>query len=170
MMSPASRVLKSSSVMPHSKPVATSRTSSLPRRSDWTRPVKIDLTLTLHARLGRAGDLAVGHATAGDDQLATRLEDLHDLGVAVHLLLVDRLQQTLEGGLDVLDELVDDIVGADVHAFDLRHPLGGAVHLDVEGDDDRLRRRRQVDVGLADVADRVVNQAHLQVLVADARE
>jgi len=94
------------------------------------------LAAALDAHLRRADDLAIGDAAAADNDLTPNLEELHHLGVAVHLLAIDWLQQTLEGRLDVLDELVDDVVRANIHALDAGEPLRRRVHLHVEGDDD----------------------------------
>ncbi len=94
--------------------------------------------------------------------------------MTVHLLAVDRLQHALERRLDVIHQLVDDAIGANVHTLLGGEPLRRSIHLDVERDDDRLRRRGQMHVRLADVADGVMDQAHLQVLagmlLADASE
>ena len=77
-----------------------------------------------------------------------------------------RLEQADQGVADVLDGAVDDPVGADVHALALGEALGLGPRADVEADDDRLRGRRQHDVGLVDGADARVDdpQAHLGLL------
>ena len=60
------------------------------------------------------------------------LEDLPDLRMANHLLLEDRIQHALHGGLHVLDGFIDDLVQPYVHTFTLRRILGGAVRPYVE--------------------------------------
>ena len=68
--------------------------------------------------------------------------------------------------LDLVGELVDDAVGADVDALALgeRARLGARPH--VEADHERVRGRREVDVVLGDPADARVDDvdAHLGVL------
>src|SRR5262249_22076885 len=122
------------------------------------------LPSSLHAHLRRADDLAIGNTAAADDDLTPHLEELYHLGMAVHLLAIDRLQQALQGGLDVLDELVDDVIRPNIDAVDAGQPLRRRIDLDVEGDDDRVGRRCQIDIGLAHVADGILNQPHLEIL------
>src|SRR5262249_16871349 len=86
-------------------------------------PGKDRLAATLDAHLRRVADFAIGNATATDNNLAPDLEELHHLGMAVHLLAIDWLQQPLESRLDVLDELVNDVIRANVHAIDAGKPL-----------------------------------------------
>jgi hypothetical protein len=85
-----------------------------------------------------AHDAVLEHASGG--LAASHLEDGADLGVAVHDVHEDRLHQALHGLLHVLNQLVDDLVVADVHRRDVRLFPSAGVRLHVEAHDDRLRR------------------------------
>src|SRR5690349_22098670 len=60
---------------------------------------------------------AVRHVRAGDRAEARDAEELPDLDLADRLLGADRLQHPDQGLLDVLGQLVDDAVGADLDAL-----------------------------------------------------
>src|SRR5205814_7668023 len=66
-------------------------------------------------------DLALHDAGSGDDAKARNLDRGDDLDSTLPDLTIRRLAQALGGALDVLGQLVDDVVVADL---DLR-PLGG---------------------------------------------
>ena len=72
-----------------------------------------------------------------------------------------------EGLLDVLGQLVDHAVGADVDALAVGECLGLGVRTDVEPDDDRGRCGGQVDVGLDDRADARVDHADGDLVALD---
>jgi hypothetical protein len=56
--------------------------------------------------------------------------------------------------LHLIDGVVDDVVVADIDAEGLGELARTGIGTGVEADDDRARGLRQVDVGLADRADR----------------
>src|SRR5919202_1968624 len=97
-------------------------------------------------------------------------DDLPHLHLAERLLGLDRAEHADERLLDVLRELVDDAVGADVDALALRERarLGARPH--VEADDERVRDRREVDVVLGDAADPGVDDVHAHLGVLDLLE
>ena len=64
-----------------------------------------------------------------------------------------RLEHAFQGRLQVVGDLVDDVVAADLHALLLGQRAGLFVGHDVEADDDRVRGVGQVHVGLGDAAD-----------------
>src|SRR4029079_15251951 len=64
-----------------------------------------------------ADDPAVGDEAARDDGRLADPEDLANLRAALDDLDDLRLEQTLEGRRDVIRELVDDVVEADVDAL-----------------------------------------------------
>ena len=141
--------------MPHSKFWATSRTSSRNRRSDSIRSV----ATTLPPRQTRAppsDDAAVRDEAAGDDRALADPEDLADLGPTLDHLHHLRLEHALQGRVDVVRELVDDVVEPDVDALGLGGAAGGVGDLGVEPDDDRVRRRGEHDVVVGDVAGALV--------------
>ena len=88
-----------------------------------------------------------------------RIAKLLDLALAddnVH----DSERATLEGRLDVLDEVVDDLVLADLDAVAHRDLFGPRLDVRVEHQHDRVRCRGQQDVRFAGVADCAVDDAH----------
>src|SRR5665811_1848930 len=93
-------------------------------------------------------------------------EDLPDLGLTAYLLGEHRLEHALEGGLDLVDRLVDDRVVADVHAFAVGELCRLPLRPNVVADDDRVGGGRQRDVRLGDRAHATVDDPHADV-VAD---
>ena len=129
--------------------------------------------MTLPPRQTRAlprDDPAVGDEGAGDDRALADAEDLADLGPALDDLDDLRLEQALERGLDVVGELVDDVVEPDVDAFGLGRPPGGLGDLRVEADHDRVRRGRQHDVVVGDVAGALEQDVEPDVLLVELLE
>ena len=111
-----------------------------------------DLGAAPDAGVAAADDPAVGDERAGDDRVLADADDLADLRPALDDLDDLRLEQALEGRLDVVGQLVDDVVQADVDALGLGGAAGGVGDLGVEADDDRVRGGRQHDVVVGDVA------------------
>ena len=72
--------------------------------------------------------------------------------------------------LDVLGELVDDAVRADVDALALGERARIRARADVEADHERVRRGREVDVVLGDPADARVDDVHAHFRVLDLLE
>src|SRR4051812_6985394 len=87
------------------------------------------------AGLGVAAEETGADQTAGDETDLGRAEDLANLRGALLDLLVLRLEQTLERGLDLLDGLVDHAVVADLHVRAVGHLLDLVRGPDVEPDD-----------------------------------
>ena len=170
MTSPSSKLSKPSIWMPHSKFVATSRTSSWNRFSVEILPSAMHRAVALHARRVGARDRAVADVGAGDRVLARDAEDLPHLGVGGDDLLEGRLQHALQRLVDVLDDVVDDVVVPDIDLLGRGDALGAALGARVEGDDDALRGDRQHDVGLRDGARAGVDDLHLHLLVGQPLE
>ena len=99
--------------------------------------------------------------TAGDNADARHLERRPDLGLAELLFLDRRLQQARHRRPDFLGQFVDDVVGPDLDVVRLGHLLDRRIDLHVEPDHNRVRRRRQQNVGLVDVAHAGVDDLHL---------
>ena len=78
------------------------------------RALPDDRALAEEADLGAAGDGAVVHVAAGDWPDPGHREDLADLGLAGDDLFELGREQADHGVLDVLEDLVDDLVGADL--------------------------------------------------------
>ena len=113
-----------------------------------------------------AADDAVRDHAARDRAEPRDLEERAHLGLAEDLLGRDRREHPDERLLDVLGELVDDAVGADVDALALGELPRLGARPDVEADHERVRRRCEVDVVLGDPADAGVDHVdpHLGVL------
>src|SRR5699024_9787418 len=103
--------------------------------------------------LAVAPDQATADDRTGDVADLGHLEDLADLGAADLNLLVDGLEETLDGGLDLVDGLIDDRVVPDVDTHAVGQLAVLALGANVEADDDRLGGCRQVDVVLRDRTD-----------------
>src|SRR5258707_846273 len=125
-----------------------------PQRRDRALPDR--LGAAEEPGLRAASDDPVHDHAAGDRRLV-RGEDLADLGVPEDALDHFGLEHPGEGLLHVVEQLVDDLVLAYVDLGLLGRAFRRHVDLVVEADDDRARRRRERHVGLADVADRVVD-------------
>ncbi len=139
--------------MPHSKPDGDLARVVLeaPQRRD--RALPDDRALAKEADLGAARDDALAHEAPGDRADARDAEDLADLGLAGDDLLEDRREQAEHRGLDLLDQLVDDLVGADLHALGLGELAAAPVRAHVEPDDRRVGGLGELDVVLGDPAD-----------------
>ena len=87
-------------------------------------------------------------------------ERLAHLGLAEHLLDLLRREHADQRLLDVLGQLVDHAVGADVDALAVGERFASAFGPHVEADDDRVRGGRQVDIGGGDAADAGVDHVH----------
>src|SRR5262249_19097334 len=115
-----------------------------PERLD---PVGLDdLAAPPDARAAIADDAPIGDVAPGDHRALADAEDLADLRAALDHLDHLGLEHALEGRVDVVGELVDDVVDADVDPLALRRAARGLGDRGVEADDDRVRRRRQHDV------------------------
>src|SRR5579864_6875982 len=135
-------------------------------------PLPDDGAVARQSRLGVAAarDPAVGHQAAGDRPRLRRLEDLlHARGPQARFL-ERRLEQAGHGLLDLVRDVVDDRVLADVDLLAIRHALRVAIRLHVEADDDGTRGRREQHVRLVDGADAGVDDADLDAVVAQLRE
>ena len=114
-------------------------------------------------------DARCDHA-AGDRAEPRDLEEGAHLGLADDLLGLDGGEHADERLLDVLGELVDDAVGADVDALALRELPCLGVRTHVEADDECVRSRGEHDVALGDRADALVDHVHAHLGVLDLRE
>src|SRR5699024_6922962 len=116
------------------------------------------------ARLRTAPDDAAAHDRTGDVAELGGAEDLADLRRAELDLLVLRLEHALEGGLDLVDRVVDDGVVLDLHTLALGVVRVQALRADVVSDDHGVRGDREVDVVHRDRADAAVDDAQVHAL------
>src|SRR4051794_34611496 len=121
-------------------------------------------TVTHEPRLRVADDRAAADQRTGDVADPRHPEDLADLRRTELHLLVDGLEHALEGGLDLVDGLVDDRVVPDVHTLAVGQLGGLTLGPDVEAQDDDVVGQRQVDVALGDPADAAVDDPQRDVV------
>src|SRR5690606_32509406 len=122
-------------------------------------PQRLELALVDHDVVAQHADriltphVAVDHHAAGDVAELRRAEDLAHFREAHDLLADLGREHAGERRLDVIDGLVDHAVVADVDAGLLDRVARACIRADVEADDDRVRRRGKLHVGLGDTAD-----------------
>src|SRR4051794_18013102 len=134
-------------------------------------PAVVDDRAVAHeAALGSAAHRAVGDVAAGDRADARGLERRPHLRAADLLLDLDGLEQALHRGPQLLDDVVDHRVGADLDALVLRDLARVADRAHVEADHHRVRGRREHHVGLADAADAVADHVDGDLLVGQPRD
>src|SRR5699024_6741549 len=121
-------------------------------------------TVAGDARLRTALDDAAAHDRTGDVAELGGAEDLADLRRAELDLLVLRLEHALEGGLDLVDRVVDDRVVLDLDTLALGVVRVQTLRANVVADDDGVRGDREVDVVHRDRADAAVDDAQVHAL------
>ena len=89
---------------------------------------------------GALADHALGDPAAGDPADLGDVEGLQHLGVAEEGFALDRRQHAREHAFDVVQQVVDDRVVADLDAFALGQVAGLFRGADVEAEDRRRRR------------------------------
>ena len=107
------------------------------------------------------------HVAAGDGADPGDPEDLADLGVAGDDLFELGGEHADHGLLDVLEQLVDDLVGADLDVLGVGQLAGLAVGADVEADDRGVGGGGQLDVVLGDAADGPVDEGQLHLVALE---
>src|SRR5438270_3069478 len=112
--------------------------------------------VTQQADFGVALDDAVCDLASGDRADFRNAEGLAHLRPALVSFLDSRLEETAHSALDLVLQLVNDRVQADVYLFLLRQFLRFAFRTHVEANDDGIRRRGQQHVRLS-------NRAHAGV-------
>ena len=91
--------------------------------------------------------------------------------VPMNLFALLGRQHAAHGRLDLIHRVIDDVVVAQVHTALLSASLRApAVGTRVEADNHGLRSDRQVDVGLADAADRRVHDLHTHFVGAELEQ
>ena len=120
--------------------------------------------------LGRALDRPLGDEAAGDGADLGDLEDLPDHGAAEVDLLDLGDEHPLDGLLDLVGDLVDDVVAADLDLLLVGQRDGPVLGGDAEADDDRLRGVGQEDVALGDPADALEEDADRDLGVLELLE
>ena len=110
------------------------------------------------------------HVATGDRADLRHPEDLADLGFAGDLLLVLGLEHADDGLFDVFEQLVDDLVGADLDVFVVGQLAGLAVGTDVEADDRGVGGRGERDVVLGDATDGAVHEADLDLVALESTQ
>src|SRR6266852_3303697 len=117
-----------------------------------------------------ACDLAVHYPRPGDNAQLRDLDRREHFGATLPDLDEGRLVETLDGPLDVVGDVEDDVVAADVHLLPLGGLLSERISLDVKGDDERVRYRRQQDVRLGHGADALEDDLDLHLGILDLQQ
>src|SRR5262249_11526827 len=109
-----------------------------------------DDAVAQEANLAAAGDDPRAHVTACDGADARHTEDFADLGLARDHLFELGSEHADHRPLDVLEQLVDDLVGADLDVLGGSQLARLAIGTHVEADQRRVRGGREHDVVLGD--------------------
>src|SRR5208337_4680182 len=91
-------------------------------------------TVTKHPCSGISFHSAVEHRAACNHPHLRNMESLSYFCPAYHILFVNGLEHAEYGGPDVVDELIDDIVEANVHSFLLGQFMHLRIRSDIEAD------------------------------------
>src|SRR5579862_3734679 len=121
-----------------------------------------------HVRI--AADDAVRDHAACDRAEPRNTEERAHLRLADRLLRLDCGELADERLLDVLGELVDDVVRADLDALACGELARLGVRTHVEPDDERVRCRREHDVVLRDRPHALVDHVHANLGVLELRQ
>src|SRR6202012_5514103 len=100
------------------------------------------------ANHGVAADDTVSNVTAGDGAHTFNFESVAHFGAALIRLGDNGVEQAFHGFLNFVGDLVNDVVGADVHVFLVGKIRGFAVWPHAEGDDDGAGSRSENDIAL----------------------
>src|SRR5262245_49109627 len=122
------------------------------------------------ADLGVARHRPLGHVAPGDDSDLRDAERVAHFHHAVHVLALLGLQHAFERLLHRLDGFVDDLVELDVDALALGDLARARRRPDMEPQNDGIRGGGQLDVGVVDAADALVDDAHRNFLVRELLE
>src|SRR5262245_19627932 len=116
--------------------------------------------------LGVAANDALSHEAAGHRADATDLEGLADHGSPQIDHFLDRLELAFQSGADVVGQVVNDVVLANLHAFVLGQCAGAVVGNRVKANDQRVLRgsQGQPDVVFGDGADGGLQEAYAHFL------
>ena len=115
---------------------------------------------------------AIGHPAARHQANLGNVEQLENLRIAEHRLAQRRRKHARKRRLHVVDEIVDDVVVADLDAVMLGKVARLLMRADVEAKDDRLRGRGQRHIGFGYAADAAMDDPRHDFVVAklfDAR-
>src|SRR3989454_474905 len=114
-----------------------------------------------HPHPRRPGDDPGAHEAPRDGTDLGDLKRLSHLGLPQHDFLLLGREQSLHCSLHLFHRLVDDAVGADLHALALGRGACVGIGSHVEADDDGTRRLREQDIRVGDGADAAVHDFHL---------
>src|SRR5512146_646451 len=123
-----------------------------------------------HAHLRAALDVAFEHVATSDRADFRAAEHLADVDQPDHLLLSLGRKHAGEGGFDLLDRLVDDVVVAYIHASTLDQLARRRVGTSIEADDYRARCHREIDVRFSDAAHAGMHDVYLDFVGREARK
>src|ERR1700689_3450383 len=124
-----------------------------------------DYVVAQQADFGVTLDEAVDHGAAGDGADLGDAESFADFSATLIIFFECRLKQAAHGTLDLILQLVNDGVHADVDLFLLGQFLSLAFRTHVEADDDGIGRRGQEYISFGDGADAGVDELQADFLV-----
>src|SRR5207249_612764 len=117
--------------------------------------------------LGVAANAPLRDVAAGDGADAADLERVADHGPAQVDDLLLGLELALQGSAEIVGQVIDDIVLANLYVVFLGESAGPVVGHGIEADDHRVLRRgqREPDVALGNMPDAGLQHAHAHFLV-----
>src|SRR5579875_95644 len=136
-----------------------------PERSDRALPQ--DDTVSEEPHLRTTADRAVGHIAAGDKADPRDPEHFANFRLSGHHLFELWSQHADDSGLDVFDQLVNDLVRPDLDSLGRCHRACFAAGPHVEADDRRVRSRSEGNVVFGDPAHRTVHERQLYVVALE---
>src|SRR5580700_429610 len=122
------------------------------------------------AHMRAALDIAVGDPAARDVADLRNIEDFEDRRIAEHFLAQGRRKHARHRRFHIVDEVVDDVVVANLDALAFGEVARFLMRAHVEADDDRLRRLREGHVGFGDAADARMDDARPDLVGAQLVE
>jgi len=131
------------------------------------RALPDDRAVAQEADLGATRDDAGRHHASGNRTLLRDPEDLADLGFAGDLLLVLGIKHADHRQFDILEQLVDDLVGADLDLCVIGSLTSRTVRPHVEPDNRGIGRLGQRDVILSDPADRTMDKREFNLVAVE---
>src|SRR5581483_11572939 len=129
-----------------------------------------DHVISQQANFGVPLDGAIAHATTGNRANFRNAEGFENFGASLIGLFERWFKKTAHGALDLILQLVNDRVQADIDFFLLRQFLRFALRANVEADDDRIRSRCEQHVGFGNGADARSQQLQANLVVRKFRE
>ena len=137
----------------------------VPHRGD--SPIEYFVSTTEHAHASRTLEYAVCNSHAGNLFAFTVGEHLENVGMAGNDDLTFGFEQTACGVFNFVNQVVDDVVGADCHTFGVGMFASTGFNICFESHDHRVRGRCEQYVGFVDRTRRCGQHPDLDLVVRD---